>query len=534
MDEPPVESTLPPVDPATSSTTGSGSGSELSSSPTPAADATPAYVSVQCPSCNATLQKVTLSPGVKINCLHCGHRFYPAGGGDSAQAGGDHRPTVREPKSPGYWLLRVPATIVCAVALFVTALSLWSEHELRGSDRLEFWLSASYVPLIALGGLLAFFWTRSLALLDAGLTGMLWRLGILREPLPAMAGSSLPYIAPLSIAGGIFPIIMFALSETRSDAIIVAGAYGAALFLIGFMSEDLRQFAWREMVLADKISPPTLPETRVPYDGNIYPWTALFFAVAFGSFAISSAVLCRTMWNLRDFNYNREFVVGWICVCLFCAAIAVTGFMLGCLWDRSVSAWVRAAARCDNSDGTPAWRAAVPFDRRSAVLAAIPLLWAAYGILWLLGMSFKHYRDFAESPVSLFFLYLGLGSVALWMARMQIQVTRWRAAKTRVCGALLNDRSFGDAMPPRSGARGIATAVNALVGIEFALMAVLFYTEITGWRNNWEFITVIPILLVAAHYPTLWVAGICREFIVAEQFVARAGTAGSAAAKEEN
>jgi hypothetical protein len=490
----------------------------------PVCDAVSSASSVQCPSCNATLKKVTIAPGVKINCLHCGIRFFPAGTGtyaDAATTAGEFRPVLREPKSPGYWLLRVPATIACAAGLFITALIAWNEFPSRNSSVLEFCTAGSYVPLIGLAGLLAFFWTRSLARIDAGMTSLLWRLGILREPLPAMEGSSLPYIAPLSIAGGMFPIMMFSLNEGRNEAIVVAAAYGAVLFLAGFMAEDLRQFASRERALAEKISPPTLPETRMPYDNNIYPWTGLLLAGSFGCFALSFAIMCGYLWRDRAMSYNKDFVAIWICMGLFCGAISVTAFMLGVLWDHNVSSWVRTAARCENQSGKIISGSEAPYFRSVAVLAAIPLFWGGYGILWVLCTALNSPFEFREAPFTFLCFFIGVFCLALWLPRMLIQTTRWRSAKRRVCSSLMkegpNEMQTSFANWPES----VVAATFVLAILEAVLMALLMTGQIRSWRNNWELITSIPLILGCLHYPTLWVAAICREFFWAEKCVTR-------------
>ena len=67
---------------------------------------------VTCPNCGVTLQKVAVSAGAKIHCTNCAKTFSLASP-EPAGVLADHLP-VREPGSPGYWLLRIPTIILFA------------------------------------------------------------------------------------------------------------------------------------------------------------------------------------------------------------------------------------------------------------------------------------------------------------------------------------------------------------------------------------------------------------------------------------
>ncbi|MCY3021521.1 MAG: hypothetical protein NTW87_21110 [Planctomycetota bacterium] len=171
-----------------------------------------------CPACGAVLRNVRVEPGARVRCLNCGKRFAPEHGQDArATDHGRDAHATGAPRGAGYWLLRIPAAIVCAAGLVGTPLLMFTFigalAVFRRGIRIEEFAGLLYMPLLAWQGVVLVFLTASLARVDAGGVLAAWRAGIIKGSLPAMPGSSLPYIAPLAVTGGLLPVVVICVSE---------------------------------------------------------------------------------------------------------------------------------------------------------------------------------------------------------------------------------------------------------------------------------------------------------------------------------
>ncbi len=489
----------------------------------------PELSTIKCPSCEATLQKVAITPGVKINCLHCGSRFFPPSANDVADAtdaipvGEAAKPKTREPKSPGYWLLRVPAVIVLVAGLFVTALIIWfGLHDFR--MRLENFWAASYVPLIALAGTFAFLWSRALARIDAGMTHRFWTLGLLREPLPPMPGSSLPYIAPLAVVGGFFPVFVFSFGgESQPQEVFTAGLFGALLFLFGFMAEDIRQFAWREHAAAEKIAPPTPFDRHRPYGSAVYSWTGIACLGGFIGLAMLEAYIAYEQWS-RGYSWARSEVIIFTLMSLAFIGFGVTGFKLCCDWDRAVASWSRVAARLHRGNAELSGAQLFPpaFQPRgfSAAVRWLPIAWALYGIVFLMIVAVDGIRDGGIRNAGIWLLIV-VSSIfaAFWFSLMILQVSRWRQAKQASCALLMKEKTLA-ATPTTTGWPGsIFTFSIGIALLESVLMLCMLLETSSRASMEWQFFFATPLFLGIVHYPVFWIATMTREFVALEQDV---------------
>jgi hypothetical protein len=467
---------------------------------------------LECPSCKATLQKVSITAGVRVNCLRCGARFYPAGIGGPNETAADSAPdgtktVAREPKSPGYWLLRIPAAILCVAGIFIAALIAWTEVP-KGTLTIYFWLAASFVPLLPLAGLLAFFGARSLARVDAGLSRLLWKKAILTEPLPAMRGSSLPYIGPLAVVGGLLPLFRFIFIEQTPQELIRGAIPGALLFFAGFMAEDLRQFAWRQTSLADHIARRSAQSPPRPGD-PVSRWTGWASVIGFGSLTLCEIYLAH---HSTMNSYGRQDLMLYSMLALLFGGLAVTGAKLSADWDLATACWVRLAAQVDRgSEARLSW-----FKRR---LIWVPILWAIYSVGWLLFFLFSTglNREFTTAYWLMGFGVIGAG---LWFSRMLRQVARWRAAQRRVCAALQKETDAPAGTPLLGWPVALVQGTFALAALEAVLMGWMMYYESTrGKIPEWRIILMIPIVIIVFTYPTVWVAMIFREFLSLERYL---------------
>jgi len=205
-----------------------------------------------CPSCDAVLRSVSSEPGALMRCLNCGTRFRIPGRAEKSAAAGTPPPRTRQPQSPGYWLLRIPAILALTASIAFTASMLYFElPKAMARARFEDWVGWAYLPLACWVGCFLFLITRSLARIDQHSVYRAWKRGIVQDALPPPPGSSLPFIAPLAIGGGLVPIVMISVNDGRfEESMIIGIILGAVAFFLGFAVEDCRQFLWRQKVLA--------------------------------------------------------------------------------------------------------------------------------------------------------------------------------------------------------------------------------------------------------------------------------------------
>lgn len=475
-----------------------------------------ATATVACPRCDATLQKVVVTPGVRINCLHCGARFFPTGSPEAAQtsfprAPSPGKPSAREPGSPGYWLLRIPAAALCVAGIFITALIAWTELRPLPAPTVYFWVYAAFVPLIPLAGLLAVFWTRSLARVDAGAARLLWKSGLLTEPLPGMRGSSLPYIGPLAITGGLLPLFRYIYIESTAEELIRGAIPGVVLFLAGFMAEDLRQFIWRQRCIAEQLAKQKSLDDRWPL--TTIRWTAWACVFGFGCLTMCELLLA---YKTGPDGYNRVNFILYVSLALVFGGLAVTGSKLSADWDVAATQWSRLAARLDQQ----------PEPRMTGLilrLAFFPLAWGVYSFCWMCHSIWSMRRD-AEVTAALWLIGFGAIGASIWVSCMLRQSLRWRAGAQRVFASLRGDI----AVPPKAPSiKGWLSALFylslLLAAIQATIMAYMIYYEATryGRSPEWRIIWMIPLAATVCTYPTVWCAMIFRDFIVLEQDLGR-------------
>ncbi|MGD0093053.1 MAG: hypothetical protein ABSE73_24335 [Planctomycetota bacterium] len=224
-------------------------------------------ITANCPACGALLRNVQAAPGVSVRCLNCGRRFTPEPARSTGSLPVDaHAPEGRAasspPRSPGYWLLRIPAAVASLASLAIVPYILYEiakpfilyGTKFSGFRRpLEALTLGAYVPLVAWSAWALLFLARALARVDSGVTYVAWRAGALNRPLPAAPGSSLPYIAPVAALGGVGVPLTIAAGNGGSDSLWITfllGVCGGTGFYLGFMLEDVRQFCWRQEQLA--------------------------------------------------------------------------------------------------------------------------------------------------------------------------------------------------------------------------------------------------------------------------------------------
>jgi hypothetical protein len=456
---------------------------------------------IRCPSCDAVLMKVEAAPGAKIRCPNCAHRFESM---PSVETGSSPQQAApgREPKSPGYWLLRIPAVIALLAGIIIpliVAHNLYREifdttvsrRVWRSPNSLEFWMSYSYVPLTTVAGVLSFYLTRALARIDASMLHFAWRSGVLREPLPPVPGSSLPTIAPPAVLGGILPLFSEILMPGE---LVPCCVMGAALLYLGFALEDLRQFAWRQQLLAGRLN---VLQIKIPTRSL---FTGLAFAFAGGGWGL----FCLAQASRRYSSDTALIFIG-----LACGALGISLCVIGRAWDAAVGQWLGAERK----------PVSLPFIIRR--VTAFPLFWAAYGVVWmLLSWMFADVNLRDNDFISWLFISVGCVALAVALSRTLAQVNRWRTTiHSKIETA---DGAHASNARLSIWQQFVVWSPWLLSIIEAGIMGTLLFEEVTGmtrWRTEieWRFLFALPIILGMVHYPAIWLATVVREFLLLER-----------------
>lgn len=509
----------------------------------PAAGPPPAAVlqSIVCPSCEAVLRNVSAQIGGTVRCLNCGKRFMVDGSArdalpqrESAGAPPARAIPAREPRAAGYWLLRIPAIILCGASLFGFALLMWNiGNFFRWGFRFDSLVFLSYWPLIPWAGGFLFFLSRAMSRIDASAAFLAWRRGIIKDSLPPATGSSLPYIAPLAIAGGVLPIACIRAVPDGMEATIIGTLIGAVMFYAGFALEDVRQFIWRQETLArsccselgiqtDRVSTHGIPAAN----GWLLSGALCLLAVA---------ILSSTFRMLQWRTWRAEDIIPLFCA-LALFAVSLSLLILSRGWDRAVAWWQLAAGvaatkkRGDDSvrylhTNAYLWeqhRQGISPPMRNFLRA--PWIWTLCGMVWIFLMfaadEFRGIR-FWES-ITVFSLCIMGALIAAWLSSFLAQVCRWRSAQEEVWSS-----QKGRLDAPLAGLdRWMTWGLVALVALQFTLFGLWALDNLFRTRIRVETLSV-PLLMFMMHYPTLWLAMLLREALKLEQFQTSVRSEGS-------
>ena len=482
--------------------------------------------SVICPSCGATLRKIRLEPGAILRCLNCGaHVIVGASGGvgsladarSAAPDGGLSAPYTREPGRPEYWLLRIPAIVLCALSCLGTGLLLKTQFQHFSNNALR-WSEWCYLPLVPWGGFFLFFLTRSLARIDAYGTAMAWRTGLLKAPLPPPIGSNLPYILPLAIAGGVFPIIAIETAAgPKNEAAIFGASVGALLFYAGFAMEDLRKFAWRQKLLAKACCQPNATGPSAVIDPASLFSSAFWLPLAAVCCAIALFLLALYLsWRRGRWDSENEMA---LCAGVWLLGLAFTLWSLGRTWDSAMACWELAAANTDPlalNERRQGLSQTLPVGIRR--VCAVPLVWSPCAAIWMVLMLNQHPPNSVFDTIALECMLLAACSFAVWLAKFLMNTSRWQRAQQHVWTL----HHVGEPKDKIHGRPLYATMVWSVVCL-MAVDSLLFVLSMSSiswsrWASHAANVIGFPLLLIAMHYPVIWLAVLLREFLKLEWF----------------
>ena len=574
---------------------------------------------VECPGCGAKLRNVSAGPDAKIRCLNCGIRFAPFQAAnatplaetsrENAAQPNENKPKIREPKSAGYWLLRIPAIlyaagITCAfVGLVISLLYAMFVRQMRYSKNssplpnFEYLLPLLYTPLMPLSAYYLFVATRALARLEARTLKAAWNDKLIQRSLPGTPGSSLPYILPLA-AG---PTVLFIMSVVKSinrdyfrmDDIVAPGIASAACFFLAFMIDDFRQFIWRQKSMAGACAPDTTarpgtqPDSRLPLLGLLPALAVITFALMFVAISYEDHVRYQR-YRQYAIRLDYELYKTWAIVVLTAFGCAATLFLTGRNFRNASNAWWRTAsslpgqvAAVEQLQDAP--DSLVRFMRVVLIVFAVlgtttmlclgtrhgPIQFLGGGLVfaaiicvpvlgWSLTRLYLLFKDLLTVETQAWrywkavkwYLFLGAGAffflahIALqdgWttdaavgfifaicggnlmcstLAQIYAEVRRWRGAQT-VFWKLRKNLTAEPALPTLP--RVIIVVTFVLTIIQFvAFTSYTYYNVFFRFRGRsspepWEMVIGIPLMAFMTTFPTIWVALLAREFMLAEE-----------------
>lgn len=512
-------------------------------------------VSVVCPNCGAKLRNTTAEHGAKIRCLNCGNRFAVDGAGtiQLPESGAQNTPrkaVAREPRAAGYWLLRVPAVIWIAASTLIFLISVvsyismvvYSYSNRSGGWRFmwEMLMPLLYLPLLPLSAVYFYVIATAMGKTEAAMLKALWQRGVLKDLLPAMTGSSLPYIGPLAVGSGMilaaFSAQAIQLRQGRAiDELVPISIMAVAGFLVAFMCEDVRQFFSRQKSIADSCvkldsAAEMPPQRRFSLLGAIAAAGSVLLTIGLGVIAaLSNLATYENMQTYMKANRNAKgqpIVIGdWydyydpnmqiFCVAVIAAAgvlAGITVYLLCAKLTQAASAWWQAA----KSNGAPA---RPPFASSTSFHLDLLLLDLALGGFVCLGTIWLFYISYSEKPfpkhrelfyAAMFLIWVAGLMTCATLSMLLRQMRSLRQAQTLYVKNSCNH--FSIKYPTWLQAFFACAALMGCVQfIAFLAMIGVQISSFGGSSRLFEEIAGISLAAFIMHYPIVWITWFARE-----------------------
>lgn len=352
---------------------------------------------VECPSCGTPLRNAQPGPDAHIRCPNCGKRFAvaaPASPGEAPAASSASAPGVppgREPAAGSYGLVLASCTLLLAgllaAGLPLIYRALWVPSfrfgAVQGVASYLYYLGAGFgLPLLGFACVRA---ARQFAPADGLAVRVAWRLGAMAEPLPPLKGSSLPYILPFGVSGGLMllmSLVTVAGGGFRGDEwYTVGGMVLASLLLLffGLSLGDARRFLWRmeqtALRLCTQAGQPLPPP--LPFALRALPWiwrTGVFVMLAIVAKQISA-------WRF----FVRKDVAVYLALALLLVGGAYSMAHIARDAARTLAAWIHALhAKVPAAALFEAWRRDRLRPGWAGFAAAVCYAWTLAGLFTFL------------------------------------------------------------------------------------------------------------------------------------------------------
>ncbi len=542
-------------------------------------------LTVLCPSCRQTIRNAAPSPENKIHCGGCGAIFaVPPTARPAAPPpvlGPADVPTVLKPHVPGvarppgtaarviaaagpaekpplgpepppasYGLLIAVAWATLAFALVLGGWQVYAAIKIRnfgGLSVLNVVKQALLLAQLLLLGVAGVCMVNCIVRLDRRAAWIAWRSGALFKAVGEPLGSSLPFILPWAVAGGVLlstgmratfapdaSLAMFG-APFMAGGLTVCAA-GALLFLSGLGCGELRRFFWRMAQMGK-----TLPRRKrggelsigVPqtsYGQLDIKGSSAFIFVALGMLFICYATLFVSMYSsmsaLSEMQAARgpqagqlpnpflSFIGYSLAGFLGIVGGAFTMFLLSNLWNETLQGW-HFALRSIGEAGEPGYNSS---STGMFVMAGKIVAWgigvcAAYLLYKLVQMGGR------GVPASMWIF-------AVCLPICVVSFVLWLRSLKRESFSFVQTTSVMPLSPlgPRGGSPGIGkvafglivvTAIQLLwIMVEVVNMfSQLFSRGMGGFdvEGLMAMVGMILLMIALSSYPSIWCAMILQD-----------------------
>lgn len=507
--------------------------------------------SVDCPECK---QKILNPVAVddKLRCGGCGHVFAlenkpPGLDGNAPTPPEKQRPVLgKEPASGTYGLLFVLAWAMVVVSLITFG---WQLYGVLVLTNAQIAAASSFGPShsLLIQGILSLVRNTMCALagicfvsfferLDASATWLAWRSGAQAEAIGNPPGSSLPYILPWTVSGGVLVVMgmVEAISQSadpeNSPAALIFGgtmatlAAGSLLFMMGLGCGELRRFFWR-MAQLGKPLPKRNRGTEagigepLRVHGGIFRSNAPVFVLI--GMPLLLTALGVMVWMYFEFYgaLIRTAVTGRTVVTLGGALLAILGgtftmYKLSNLWGDLLYHWEFSAASIEHKKLLRSgWKASQGF---------VIIAWTVGGLI-ILTQVILFLTATTDLPASVKTLSLCASALTTlfvgWLARLKSDSLRLRNA----CSDIGHKQHFSDG----AWSRGLARVLIFIAVADFGWTVYQSYVVIDtvgatmmssgggrGMAATWIASTALMMLIGIATscLPALWFALVLLDF----------------------
>lgn len=471
---------------------------------------------VICPSCNITIHHPTVNKAGRVHCQNCDFSFslFKSAAAPSVAASHTTTPTTEKPASlevpelgapiqgASYGMLRTMTWVLLAGMFAGNVLGVY--HEFQQAAAKTGAPGAMVVPsdikiLIAFAnvlrdlivglGLLAV--AQTLARIDELAAWLGWRSGGVTQLPQSGKGSSLHFILPLCVAGGLVSIsaLLFgAIGEDFGDSLELSPTilaawlllFGVVLFMSGLGFGDLHQFFERmsalgrgvrmrkrgeEVTLGDPLRPsPPLPTNSPVY--LLMATAALAVVFVVGTIALKSAIgaLTGVLWQgvLLFVGVSALVIVGG----------AYSMYQLSLAWRGTLESWEWAAAsvplhqRENRRRGTSRAVGMTGFSLLAYLLVFLQLTATLFGYAILPLKTPFEIKILIVGAVAFSILFL------LWIAALRNDIFRFRNA-LQICGNAVGMRSASGALSWSLFALAILYAAGLVLVAWFTINMIL-------------------------------------------------------------
>ena len=438
----------------------------------------------ECPGCGTRLRNVEAGADGQVLCLNCGRRFRLGQAGVLPVTA--HAEEARKPpQAASYGLFSLFGR---AAGIAVLAGGVFGAGSVMARQEIGLGLVVLAVGLACagLGGFVCEVLGKTPERLELLLIQVTGKLGALPDSLAPAPASSLPFILPFMLLGGVLIVLASSLmsgltlafpsGEGDSLAACLLWVAGLLLFLCGLAMGDAQRFFQRGALLGTAVG------RKVGGAGKPRSSAVHYLALAAMWLFAAAVPLSWTVFVPRYVvSEQLLFTVPLACLCY-------TLYRVSRLAAEAVGVWEAATERL-----APGWTRETPWQSHWGTDFAVGVAYfCAFGIAWT--------PAFDEIPVAV--TCFGLCLMGVWLGRMLLLARRAERAAERLALQL------SPAIPggPGQDARAKVRASWAFTALSVSA-AVFFLVLCATWWRSYSWREPMLTALVVC-YPMLWLAAL--------------------------